>query len=147
MDGGAHEGGEVAVTAPLFEALDYLYLPAPQIETAVAFYTGTLGGELLWRIRDGETWVAAVRLAAGSPLVVLANHLEPGRGLLVYRTRSLAETQRALASLGWSVEGEPFEIPQGPCLVFRDPGQQRLAAYERVRPRMDERWLGRFDTP
>jgi predicted enzyme related to lactoylglutathione lyase len=133
------------VNTPLFEALDYLYLPAPEIEAAIAFYTETLGGELLWRIRDGDTWVAAVRLAPAAPLVVLANHLEPGRGLLVYRARSLAETQRRLAGHGWSVEGEPFELPQGPCVVFRDPGQQRLAAYERVRPGVEERFQGRFD--
>jgi catechol 2,3-dioxygenase-like lactoylglutathione lyase family enzyme len=136
---------EVAVSTPLFEALDYLYLPAPDIDTSVAFYTETLGGELLWRIRDGDTWVAAVRLVPGAPLVVLANHLAPGRGLQVYRARSLAETQRTLAAHGWSLEGEPFELPQGPCVVLRDPGEQRLAAYERVRPGMDERFQGRFD--
>ena len=68
-----------------FDSLDYLYLPAPEIETAISFYTDALGGELLRKIRD------------------------------------------------WSVEGEPFELPQGPCLVFRDPGRQRFAVYERVR--------------
>jgi predicted enzyme related to lactoylglutathione lyase len=129
----------------LFEALDYLYLPAPEIEAAIAFYTEALGGELLWRIRHGETWVAAIRLGSDAPLVVLANHLQPGQGLLIYRARSLADTQRALASHGWSVEGEPFELPQGPCVVFRDPGQQRLAAYERVRPGVDAHFQGRFD--
>ena len=133
------------MTTQLFEALDYLYLPAPEIGTAITFYTEALGGELLWRIREGDTWVAAIRLGAASPLVVLANHLEPGRGLLIYRARSLVETQRALTSHGWSVEGEPFELPQGPCVVFRDPGQQRLGAYERVRPAMDEHFQGRFD--
>lgn len=131
----------------LFQALDYLYLPAPDIGAAITFYTEMLGGELLWRIRDGDTWVAAVRLAPDAPLVVLANHLEPGHGLLVYRARSLAETQRALASHGWSAEGEPFELPQGPCIVFRDPGGQRLAAYERVRPGVDDHFRGRFDPP
>jgi hypothetical protein len=135
------------MTVPLFEALDYLYLPAPEIDPAIAFYTRTLGGELLWRIRDGETWVAAVRLGTAAPQVVLANHLAPGQGLLVYRVRSLAETQAALARSGWSAEGDAFELPQGPCLVFRDPGGQRLAAYERVRPQMDDRFLGRFDAP
>jgi hypothetical protein len=134
------------MTTPLFEALDYLYLPAPEIEAAIAFYTQTLGGELLWRVRHEDTWVAAVRLAPGAPLVVLANHLEPGRGLLVYRARSLDETRRMLARQGWSVEGEPFELPHGPCLVFRDPGEQRLAAYERVRD-ADRFFEGRFDTP
>jgi hypothetical protein len=128
-----------------FESLDYLYLPAPDIEAGILFYTETLGGELLWRIRDGDTWVAAVRLAPEAPLVVLANHLEPGKALLVYRARSIVETRRALENRGFTVEGEPFELPQGPCVVFRDPGGQRLAAYERVRPGMDDHFQGRFD--
>jgi hypothetical protein len=135
----------LVVTAPLFEALDYLYLPAPEIGAAIRFYTETLGGELLWRIRDGDTWVAAVRLVAAGPLVVLANHLERGQGLAIYRTRSVEETRQTLTSQGWSVEGDPFELPQGPCLVFRDPGDQRLAAYERVRPGVEAHFQGRFD--
>jgi hypothetical protein len=130
--------------AALFESLDYLYQPAPEISPAIAFYTEMLGGELLWRIHDGDTWVAAVRLVTPGPVVLLASHLAAGGSLLIYRTRSVKETQRALAERGWSAE-DPFEIPQGPCLVFRDPGGQRLAAYERVRPRMDEHFLGRFD--
>jgi predicted enzyme related to lactoylglutathione lyase len=134
------------MSAP-FESLDYLYLPAPEIEAAIAFYTNGLGGELLWRVRDGRTWVAAVRLTETGPVTLLANHLEPGHGLLVYRVRSLDQTRRKLEEHGWSVDGEPFELPQGPCLVFRDPGGQRLAVYELVRPGMDEHFQGRFDSP
>ena len=133
--------------SPPFESLDYLYLPAPDIETAIRFYTQGLGGELLWRIRDGPTWVAAVRLAEARPVVLLANHLEPGHGLLIYRVRSLEETRARLRHAGWAEEGEPFELPQGPCLVFRDPGGQRLAVYERVRGGVEESFRGRFDTP
>ena len=135
------------MTSPPFESLDYLYLPAPDIETAIRFYTQGLGGELLWRIRDGATWVAAVRLAEARPVVLLANHLEPGHGLLIYRVRSLDETRARLRDGGWTEEGEPFELPQGPCLVFRDPGGQRLAVYELVRGGVEESFRGRFDTP
>ena len=131
---------------PPFESLDYLYLPAPDIDAAVAFYTDVLGGELLWRIHEDATWVAAVRLANDGPAVVLADHLAPGHGLLIYRVRSLADAQRALVDRGWSAESPAFELPQGPCLVFRDPGRHRIAIYERVRPGMDRRFAGRFDT-
>ena len=131
--------------AALFESLDYLYQPAPEIGAALRFYVETLGGEPLWRIRDGDTWVAAVRLVTPGPLVLLANHLACGHGVVVYRTRSVEDTQRTLLGHGWSVERQPFELPQGPCVVFRDPGQQRLAAYQRVRPGMDEHFRGRFD--
>ena len=127
-----------------FESLDFIYVPAPDFEAAVRFYTVTLGGELRWRIRDGRTWVGAVRLADGGPLVLLANHLEPGHAVLIYRVPHLEEVQRRLLESGW--EAEPsFEIPHGPCVVFRDPGGLRLAVYERVRPGMDQHFDGRFD--
>src|SRR5580765_910779 len=132
---------------PAFESLDYVYFAAPDIESSIAFYTGALGGELLWRIRDGETWVAAVRLTDSGPPVLLANHLEPGRGLLVFRVRSLEMARARLVARGWAPAGEPFELPQGPCLVLEDPGRQRLAVYERVRPEMDRHFLGRYDKP
>ena len=75
-----------------FESLDYLYLPAPDIEASIRFYTDALGGELLWRVRDRSTWVAAIRLAETGPVVLLANHLEAGHGLMVYRVHDLAAT-------------------------------------------------------
>ena len=128
-----------------FLSLDYLYLAAPAIDDAIRFYTQGLGGTLLWRIRQGASTVAAVRLTAPDPLVLLADHLAVGHGLPVYRVRSLSELRARLAPQGWSSEGEPFELPPGPCIVLRDPGQQRLAAYERVRPQVEAHFEGRFD--
>ena len=130
----------------MFESLDYLYLPAPDIEASITFYTATLGGELVWKVRDGSTWVAAVRLAAAGPSILLANHLQAGHGLLIYRVKNLAAARRTLIDRGWSAEGELFEIPQGPCLVLHDPGGQRLALYQLVRPFMTTHFDGRFDT-
>jgi predicted enzyme related to lactoylglutathione lyase len=129
----------------LLLSLDYLYVPAPDIEAAIRFYTEALGGELRWRIRHGATWVAAVELAETAPLVLLANHLDPGQLLFIYRAGSIAEVQHRLPARGWSIEGEPFDIPSGPCVIFRDPGGQRLAAYQRVRPEVDQVFEGRFD--
>ena len=60
--------------------------------------------------------------------------------------RELAPTRRELIDRGWSAEGELFEIPQGPYLVLRDPGGQRLAVYQLLRPGMDQHFNGRFDT-
>jgi predicted enzyme related to lactoylglutathione lyase len=132
------------MTPEPFESLDYIYVPAPDIEAAVRFYTVTLGGDLLWRIRDGNTWVAAVRLTGDGPIVLLANHLEPGQTVLIYRVPQIDRTRRRLVESGWEAE-PPFEIPQGPCLLFKDPGGLRLVIYERARPGMDDHFKGRFD--
>jgi len=128
-----------------FLSLDYLYFAAPDVDEAVRFYTEALGGTLIWRIRDASTTVAAVRLTESDPLVLLADHLDVGEGLAVYRVRSLSEVRDRLSEHGWSTEGEPFELPQGPCLVIRDPGRQRVAAYECVRPHGVAHFEGRFD--
>ncbi|MDP9225767.1 MAG: hypothetical protein M3P18_18390 [Actinomycetota bacterium] len=53
----------------------------------------------------------------------------------------------ALSNAGWAVEGPVFELPQGPCVIFRDPGGQRVAVYERVRPEVEATFEGRFDVP
>jgi len=136
-----------AATMAALESLDYLYIPAPDFEQAVRFYTVGLGGELRWRIRDGTTWVGAVRVSGNGPLVLIANHLDPGHAVLIYRVTKLADIRRRLEREGFTAEGPPFEIPQGPCLVFRDPGGQRLAVYELARPGVERSFAGRFDPP
>jgi hypothetical protein len=131
------------VTTP-FVALDFLYLPAPDFAASVRFYTDGLGGTLRWRIHEGATWVAAVQVMEVGPLVLLASHLATGDALPIYRVASLQATRRRLKEDGWS-DSEPFEIPQGPCVIVRDPGGQRLGIYERVRPQVEAAFEGRFD--
>jgi hypothetical protein len=128
-----------------FLSLDYLYYAAPDIAEGVRFYTEGLGGTLVWRVRRFGATVAAVRVTEADPLVLLADHLAPGTGLAVYRVASLAALRDRLTRAGWQTEGEPFELPHGPCVILRDPGRQRLAAYERVRPQADEIFEGRLD--
>jgi predicted enzyme related to lactoylglutathione lyase len=133
-----------AADAP-FQSLDYLYVPAPDFERAVRFYTAALGGELRWRIHDAGTRVGAVRVAPTGPLVLIASHLEAGQAIFIYRVASLDEVRRRLEREGFSIESSTIEIPPGPCLVFRDPAGQRLAAYERLRPGVERSFEGRFD--
>ena len=136
--------GAGGVVAARLLSLDYLYFSAPDVGAAIRFYTDGLGGRLVWRIRQGGATVAAVELSEAGPLVLLADHLAIGHGLAVYRVERLSELRERLARGGFSTEGEPFELPQGPCIVIRDPGQQRLAVYERVR-HVDRHFAGRFD--
>lgn len=131
--------------APPFESLDFLYSPAPDFPATLRFYLEGLGAELRWRIHEGDTWVAAVQLASTGPLVLLASHLEPGQGLLIYRVKSLNHSRQQLEATGWSAEGPPFELPQGPCVALRDPGGQRIAIYELTRPGVAEHFEGRID--
>jgi predicted enzyme related to lactoylglutathione lyase len=128
-----------------FESLDYIYTPAPDFEATLRFYTATLGGELQWRIHDGGVWVAAVRLAGGGPVTLLASHLEAGHAILIYRVRNIEEIRSRLSGHGWTNSDEPFQIPQGPCVVFRDAHGQRIAVYELLRPGVERSFEGRMD--
>ena len=130
----------------VFRSLDYLYVPARDIEASIRYYSGVLGGELVWKIHKFGAWVACVRLSQIGPLVLLADHLEGTTPLLIYQVENLAQTAKELKSRGWSQESGPFEIPNGPCYTFRDSAGVRLAIYENERPGVDERFKGQFDS-
>ena len=130
----------------MFLSLDYLYVPAGDIEAALRYYTEQLGGELVWKIHAFETWVAGVRLSASGPMVLLAAHLQEDTPILIYRVERLQSTIAALSARGWRAESGPFEIPNGPCYTFRDPAGVRLAIYENQRPVVAEHFAGRIDS-
>jgi hypothetical protein len=130
----------------MFLSLDYLYLPAKDIEASLGYYTGQLGGELVWKIHAFDAWVAAVRLSPTGPLVLLADHLHGDTPIVIYRVERLESTAAVLRARGWIPESGPFEIPNGPCYTFCDPAGVRLAIYENQRPEVDSEFAGRIDT-
>jgi hypothetical protein len=88
------------------------------------------------------TRVAMVELTDGPPRVVLNDHVEGDRPILVYRVANLRETTADLTTRGWTAE-HSLEIPQGPVTTFSSPGGQRLAVYELARPGVIETFAGR----
>jgi catechol 2,3-dioxygenase-like lactoylglutathione lyase family enzyme len=129
----------------MFLSLDYLYVPAKDIEASVRYYTEQLGGELVWKIHAFETWVAAIRLSGTGPMVLLAEHLRGDTPILIYRVERLESTITELRARNWIHESGPFEIPNGPCCTFRDPTGVRLAIYENQRPEVASEFAGRID--
>jgi hypothetical protein len=136
--------GESATDVPLFLSLDFLYVPSKDPAKEFAYYTETLGGVPLFRIKHEGVTVGAVRLSHDGPIVLLAGHLEGDQPIMVYRVASLPDARRSLAARGWSAEDE-FEIPHGPICTFVAEGGQRLAIYELTRPGANEHFAGRFD--
>ncbi len=80
----------------MFEFLDFLYVPAPDIEASIRYYKEVLAGELLWKIHEFGAWVACIRLSDEGPLVLLANHKKRNDLQLIYRVKDLAETASEL---------------------------------------------------
>jgi hypothetical protein len=131
----------------MFESLDFLYVPAPDIDSSVKYYKDVLGGELLWKIHAFGVWVACIKLskAGEKPYVLLADHIKQNDVMLIYRVENLENSVLALKSRGWKEENR-IEIPPGPCCTFRDPAGNALVIYENTRPHVMEDFRGRMDT-
>lgn len=103
-----------------------------------------LGARLVFSVEAMQTRAAMVDLADGSPPILLTDHLEGERAVLVYRVASLEGSMADLEGRGWERQA-PFEIPHGPCCSFTTPGGHRIAIYEAVRPGATEHFAGRHD--
>jgi hypothetical protein len=129
--------------APLVEALDFLYTPSRDVAADTAELTGALGGRVIFAIEDGGVRVAMIEFA-GAPRLLLTDHLDGDRPILVYRVANLRAARDALARRGWRPE-RSLEIPQGPCSSFRSAGGHRIAFYEASRPQVLRHFEGRRD--
>jgi hypothetical protein len=128
----------------MFEQLDYVYMPSDDVARDVTWFTEVLGSRLVFAIDGMGARVAMVELTTGPPRILLADHLEGDRPVLVYRVDDLARSSDELSAHGWD-EGHALEIPQGPVRSFAGPGGHRLAIYERTRPGVEASFEGRRD--
>jgi hypothetical protein len=127
-----------------FTQLDFLYCPSRDVAAEAMYFTDVLGGELVFAIESGGTRVAALRLTGGPPLLLLADHVEGDRPILVFRVDDLAASLAELQSRGWQ-RADTFEIPHGPCCSFRTAGGHRVALYQLTRPEVAAHFEGRRD--
>jgi hypothetical protein len=127
-----------------FTQLDFLYCPSGDVAAEASYFTNVLGGELVFAIESGGTRVAALRLTGGPPLLLLADHVEGDRPILVFRVDDLAASLAELQSRGWQ-RADTFEIPHGPCCSFRTAGGHRVALYQLTRPEVAAHFEGRRD--
>jgi hypothetical protein len=129
--------------APILEELDFLYTPSRDVAADMADFMTVLGGRLVFAIEDSGIRVAMIEFV-GAPRVLLTDHLDGERPILVYRVTDLAAAVAALRDRGWTPE-RSLEIPHGPCSSFRSPGGHRVALYQLVRPEVARHFEGRRD--
>jgi hypothetical protein len=132
-----------AGSAP-FERLDFLYVPSRDVAGDLASFEDVLGGRVVFAVESMGTRVAAVRLTDDPPLVLLTDHLEGDRPVLVYRVADLSAAIAELEGRGWKREST-FEIPHGPICSFELPGGHRVALYQLTRPEVGAHFDGRRD--
>jgi hypothetical protein len=128
---------------PLIEELDFLYTPSRDVAADTRELTAALGGRVIFAIEDGGVRVAMIEFA-GAPRLLLTDHLDGERPILVYRVMNLQRATADLARRGWTPE-RSLEIPQGPCSSFRSTGGHRIALYESSRPQVLGHFVGRRD--
>jgi len=127
----------------MFGSLDYIYVPAADVDGEARRYAETLGAELVWKVRAMGTTVACVRVAESGPAVLLSGHLHGTAPILVYRVADYAATVGELRQRNVAVH--ELEIPHGPCATFTMPTRQRYAVYQLVRPDAVHMFDGRVD--
>jgi len=131
------------MTSP-FEQLDFIYTPSADVARDMKFFTDVLGGELLFTVEGMGARAALIKLTDEPPHVLLTDHLEGDRPILVYRVTDLGASLQEMERRGWERE-EVFEIPQGPCCSFKGIGGHRIALYQLARPEVGAHFEGRFD--
>jgi hypothetical protein len=132
------------VSDPVLGSLDYVYAPSTDVAADVRWFTEVLGAKLIFAIDSGGTRVAMLRLGTDGPPVLVTDHLDDKRTILVYRVADLSDASRTLAERGWSPD-RTLELPMGPATTFHAPGGLRVAIYEPSRPFVVDSMAGRRD--
>lgn len=124
--------------------LDFLYVPSADVERDATYWVNVLGARIVFAIDGMGARVAMLELGSSGPRILLTDHLEDQRTLLIYRVEDLAQAKKELRSKGWK-PGRSVDIPHGPCISFATPGGQRLALYQLTRPEVADHFVGRMD--
>jgi hypothetical protein len=129
---------------PVFDSLDYIYMPSRDVAADMAWFEETLGAKVVFAIDGMGARVAMLKLGRSKPPVLLTDHLEGDMPVLVYRVADLEEGRAELRKRGWK-KGRMLELPMGSALSFPAPGGQRVALFELSRPFVERSFRGRRD--
>ena len=127
-----------------FESLDFLYTPSADVAADMTDLVNALGARVVFAIDDGGIRVAMLELTESPPHILLTDHVDGERPILVYRVADHRAAVAGLRAGGWTV-ARSLEIPQGPCTSFRTAGGHRIAVYQLVRPQVIDHFEGRRD--
>ena len=120
-----------------FRRLVYVYIGTSHFEEDRDFYENKIGAKLLWDLKDFGARVAAFDLC-GEPYLLIADHVKAPSKRLIYEVDDLKKAADLLKGRGWKPDGGSFEIPDGPCMNFKDESGNEYAILEMSRPHILE---------
>jgi predicted enzyme related to lactoylglutathione lyase len=117
-------------TAPLFQKVDAVTIPVPDLDAGLRFYCDSLGHELCWR--NDAIGQAGLGLPGSDTEIVLTTQQEYEPNWLV---ASADEAAWAVQAAGGQVLTGPFDIPVGRVTVVADPFGNTLVLLDLSRGR------------
>ncbi len=121
-----------------FKRLVYVYVGTANFDEDHDFYENKLGAKLLWQFREFGARVAAFDLC-GEPYLLIADHVKAPSKRLIYEVEDLEAAAKVLKGRGWEPEGRTFEVPDGPCVNFKDESGNEYAILQMSRPHILEK--------
>src|SRR5258706_13643053 len=122
----------------LFKRLGYIYIGTDNYEADYRFYKDVLQGRLVWEFENFGAKVAAFDLC-GEPYLLIADHVHAPSKRLIYEVENIKVVANELKSRGWKADGEKFEVPDGPCINFKDESGNEYAILQMTRPHLLEK--------
>ncbi|MFT4710782.1 MAG: putative enzyme related to lactoylglutathione lyase [Planctomycetota bacterium] len=109
------------------DRIDYLELPAPNIQAAKDFYGAAFG----WEFVDyGPEYTSFKEQRLNGGLTQARKPAAPGEGaLVVLHAEDLAATEAKVRAAGGKITTETFEFPGGRRFHFADPAGNELAVW------------------
>jgi predicted enzyme related to lactoylglutathione lyase len=102
--------------APLFQKIDAVTIPVPDLDAGLRFYRDRLGHRLRWR--NDELGQAGLALPGSDTELVLTTQLKYEPDWLV---ASADEAAAAIVAAGGQVVTGPLDIPVGRVAIVADP--------------------------
>jgi lactoylglutathione lyase len=115
---------------PLFQKIDCVRLPVPDLEAALAFYRDRLGHRLIWRTPQA----AGLQMPGTESELVL--YTDGSQEEIDFLVDSADEAAQRVVEAGGTLVVAPFDIQIGRCAVVRDPWGNRWVLLDMSKGRL-----------
>ncbi|NHJ86509.1 MAG: bleomycin resistance protein [Asgard group archaeon] len=99
----------------LFDKIDCIRIPVPNLEEGIIFYVEKLGHKIIWKTKIA----AGLKLANDKSEIVLYTGQE---GLEIdFKVKDISQAVNTFVKAGGEIITGPFDIQIGKCAVVKDP--------------------------